>query len=68
MASHRSGSRLSITDPEKGKALAHDAEAQRVLHDAAPRLLAGDSLTAIAASFKSTGVLSPRDWYRAKSG
>jgi hypothetical protein len=52
----------------KGKALAHDVEAQRVLHDAAPRLLAGDSLTGIVASFNKTGVLSPADWYRAKSG
>jgi site-specific DNA recombinase len=52
----------------KGKALAHDAEAQRVLHDAADRLLAGDSLTGTVSSFNETGVLSPRDWYRAKSG
>jgi site-specific DNA recombinase len=52
----------------KGKALALDVEAQRVLHDAAARLLAGGSLTGIVASFNETGVLSPRDWYRAKSG
>jgi site-specific DNA recombinase len=35
----------------KGKALAHDVEAQRVLHDAAERLLAGGSLTGIVSSF-----------------
>ena len=52
----------------KGKALAHDVEAQRVLHDAAARLLAGDSLTGIVAGFNKTGLLSPRDWYRATSG
>ena len=52
----------------RGKALAHDVEAQRVLHDAAARLLAGGSLTGIVASFNSTGVLSPRDMYRAHSG
>jgi site-specific DNA recombinase len=52
----------------KGKALALDVEAQRVLHDAAARLLAGDSLTGIVASFNKTGVLSPSDWYRARSG
>ena len=52
----------------KGKALAHDVEAQRVLHDAAARLLAGGSLTGIVSSFNETGVLSPGDWYRAKSG
>jgi site-specific DNA recombinase len=52
----------------KGKALAHDVEAQRVLHDAAERLLAGGSLTGIVSSFNETGVLSPRDWYSARSG
>jgi DNA invertase Pin-like site-specific DNA recombinase len=52
----------------KGKALDLDIEAQRVLHDAAARLLAGGSLTGIVASFNETGVLSPRDWYRARSG
>jgi DNA invertase Pin-like site-specific DNA recombinase len=52
----------------RGKALAHDVEAQRVLHDAAARLLAGGSLTGIVSSFNETGVLSPGDWYRARSG
>jgi site-specific DNA recombinase len=52
----------------KGKALALDVEAQRILHDAAARLLAGGSLTGIVASFNETGVLSPSDWYRARSG
>jgi site-specific DNA recombinase len=52
----------------RGKALGHDPEAQRVLHDIADRLLAGGSLTGIAADFNKSGVLSPRDWYRATSG
>ncbi|MGY4650012.1 recombinase family protein [Mycobacterium sp. URHB0021] len=52
----------------KGKALDHDADAQCVLHDAASRLLAGDSLTRIVSSFNESGVLSPRDWYRVRSG
>jgi len=61
----------------KGKALEHDAEAQRVLHDIAAKYLAGGSLTGIAAALNAfgprgfrgqTGVLSPRDWYSARSG
>ena len=52
----------------KGKALAHHEDAQRVLHDAAERLLAGDSVTRIVSNLNDAGVLSPRDFYRAKSG
>lgn len=52
----------------KGKALAHDAEAQAVLHDIASKFLAGGSLTGLAASLNDAGVLSPQDWNRARSG
>ena len=52
----------------KGKALDYDADAQRILHDAASRLLAGGSLTGIVTGFNKTGVLSPRDFHAARSG
>jgi DNA invertase Pin-like site-specific DNA recombinase len=52
----------------KGKALAHDVEAQRVLHDAAAQFLAGGSLTGICHKFNQTSVLSPRDHHNARSG
>jgi site-specific DNA recombinase len=52
----------------KGKALAHDEEAQRVLHDAAAQFLAGGSLTGICTRLNETGVLSPRDLHAARSG
>ncbi|MCP2626498.1 recombinase family protein [Mycolicibacterium smegmatis] len=51
-----------------GKVLAHDASAQRVLHDIAERLLSGSSLTAIAAALNREGVLSPSDWRRVQAG
>ena len=52
----------------KGKALAHDEEAQRVLHDAAAQFLAGGSWTGICTKLNETGVLSPRDLHAARSG
>ena len=52
----------------KGKALAHDTDAQAVLHEAAAKLLAGGSLTSIAAGLNETGTLSPQDWNRARGG
>lgn len=52
----------------EGKALAHDVEAQKVLHLAADRLLAGDSLTRIISDFNDQGVLTPRDHYRKRQG
>lgn len=51
----------------KGKALAHDDDAQRVLRDVASRLLAGGSLTSIVTHLNETGVLSPRDLHAARS-
>ncbi|WP_163698812.1 recombinase family protein [Mycolicibacterium sarraceniae] len=51
-----------------GKALDHDADAQRVLHEAASRFLAGGSWTGIAHDFNNRGVLSPRDHHAARSG
>ncbi|WP_078315213.1 recombinase family protein [Mycobacterium sp. D16Q16] len=51
-----------------GKALDHDTEAQRVLHDAAAQLLAGGSLTGIAGGLNDDGTLSPQDWNRARGG
>jgi DNA invertase Pin-like site-specific DNA recombinase len=45
----------------KGKALAHDDEAQKVLSGIATRFLAGDSLTAIAVGLNDAGVLTARD-------
>jgi site-specific DNA recombinase len=52
----------------KGKALAHDPDAQRVLHEAASRFLAGASWTGICSDFNTRGVLSPRDHHAARSG
>ncbi len=52
----------------KGKALDLDVDAQRVMHDAASKLLAGGSLTGITSSLNDDGVLSPQDWNRARSG
>ena len=37
----------------KGKALAHDPDAQQILHEAASRYLAGGSFTGIAADFNA---------------
>lgn len=51
-----------------GKALDHDVEAQKVLHEAADRLLAGWSLTAIVHNLNERGVMSPLDWTRSRSG
>jgi DNA invertase Pin-like site-specific DNA recombinase len=52
----------------KGKALAHDPGAQTVLHEAASRFLAGGSWTGICTDLNARGVLSPRDYYAARSG
>ena len=68
IASHRSGSRLSITDPERvrpwrttPRRSASYATLQLVCWRAIPSPRLPPAST-------STGVLSPRDWYRAKSG
>ena len=52
----------------KGKALAHDEEAQRVLHEAAAQFLAGGSWTGICTRLNDAGVLSARDLHAARSG
>lgn len=60
---------MQVVDrPEGGKCLAHDAEAQRVLHDIAARLLAGDSLTRIVTLLNDTGVPSPAERLRQRTG
>ncbi|MFE7797074.1 recombinase family protein [Nocardia sp. NPDC057440] len=52
-----------------GKALAHDPEAQAVLHRTADRLFAGDSLTRMTYELSSNPETpSPRDWLRIRSG
>ena len=52
----------------KGKALAHDPDAQEILHEAQRRFLAGGSWTGICSDFNTRGVLSPRDHHAARSG
>ena len=58
-----------VVGPEgKAKVLAHDADAQVVLHGAAERFLAGGSLTGITTKLNDDGVLSPQDWNRHRGG
>lgn len=57
-----------VDRPEGGKTLGHDLEAQQVLQGIATRLLSGDSLTRITADLNETGVLSPADRLRQRTG
>ncbi|MGW1740047.1 recombinase family protein [Nocardia sp. NPDC001965] len=56
---HRSG---------EGKSLAHDLDAQKILHEIANRLLSDHSLTRIAADLNTAETLSPQDWVRVRAG
>jgi site-specific DNA recombinase len=51
-----------------GKALDHDTEAQKVLHDIANRFLDGGSMSGIVNYLNNAGVPSPADWHRQRSG
>lgn len=52
----------------KGKALAHDTEAQNVIQEIARRYLGGGSATGIAADFNSRGIPTSGDARRLRSG
>lgn len=52
----------------KGKALAHDPDAQQILHEAASRYLAGGSFTGIAADFNARGIPTSGDARRKRAG
>lgn len=58
----------TVDRPGGGKILAHDDDAQRVLHRIAARLAAGDSLTRITSQLNEDGVPSPSDRLRQRSG